>query len=116
MTKWESLFPYGMYFYFIFTTVQIACITLLLKIFINSFMEFLYAKHAFHYSNTASFTVAVFTNHSVLFVTFSVSTGFSSYISLTVDIRMVKNTARTSITEALIVKLHWVLFFIFSPL
>ena len=60
-------------------------------------------KHAFHSSNTAAFTVTVFINHSVLFVTYSIPTGFSPYMSLTVHIRMVKHTAWTNPTEALIV-------------
>ena len=33
-------------------------------------------KHAIHSYNTATFNVTVLTNHSVLFVTFSVPTGF----------------------------------------
>jgi hypothetical protein len=68
------------------------------------------------YSNTAAFTVTVFTNHSVLFVSFSVPTGFSPYTSHTVHIRMVKHTAKTSLTEALIVKLHRILIVICSTL
>ena len=61
-------------------------------------------KHAFHSSNTAAFTVTVFTNFSVLFVIFSVLTGFSFYMRRTVHIRLVKHKVRTSLTEALIVK------------
>ena len=61
-------------------------------------------KHAFHSYKTANFTVTVFKNHSVSFVTFADPTGFLSYMSLTVHIRMVKHTARTSLTKALSVK------------
>ena len=105
MIECESLPPNVMYFYFIFITVKIACITFLLRIFNNNFDVILYLqKHTFHSSKTAAFTVSVFTNHTVLFVTFSVPTGFFPYMKLTVHIRMVQHTARTSPTEALIVK------------
>ena len=52
----------------------------------------------------AAFTVNVFTNHSVLFVTFSVHSGFYPYMTLTVHIRLVKHTARSSLIEAMLVK------------
>ena len=61
-------------------------------------------KHAFPSSNTGTFNVILYTNQSVSFVAFSVLTGFFPFMSLTIDI--VKHTARTSITEAFIVKLH----------
>ena len=60
-------------------------------------MYFLMQKHAV-------FNVTVFTNHSVLFVTFLVHLGSYPYMSLTVHIRLVKNTARSSLIEAMIVK------------
>ena len=69
----------------------------------NCNVIFLYAKkHAFHSSNTDTFTVILYTNQSVSFVAFSVLTGFFPFMSLTINI--VKHTARTSITEAFIVK------------
>ena len=61
-------------------------------------------KHAFHSNKNTAFTVTVFTNHSVLFVTFSVHSGFYPYMSLTVDIRLVKHTARSSLLEVMILK------------
>ena len=61
-------------------------------------------KHAFHSSNKSTCTVTVFTNYSVMFVTFSVPSGFYPYMSIIVHIRMVKHTARRSPIEAMIVK------------
>ena len=58
-------------------------------------MYFLMQKHAV-------FNVTVFTNHSVLFVTFSGHSGFYPYMSLTVHIRLVKHTARSSLLEVMI--------------
>ena len=65
-----------LYFYFIFITVKIPSIKLLFKIFINNLNVSFIQKHAFHFSNTAAFTITVFTNHFVLIVRFSVLTGF----------------------------------------
>ena len=61
-------------------------------------------KHAFDSNKEAVFIVTVFTNHSVLFVTFSANSELYPYISLTVHIRLVKHTARSSLIEAIIVK------------
>ena len=61
-------------------------------------------KLACHSYNKAAFTVSVVTNHSVLFVTFSVQLGFYHYMSLTVPIRFVKHTAWRSLIEVMIVK------------
>ena len=62
-------------------------------------------KHALHSYNKATVTVTVFTNHSVLYVTFLVHSGFYHYMSLTVHIRLVKHTAKTSLIEAKILKI-----------
>ena len=76
------------------------------RIFVNNLNITFWCK-IMHYitltANTAAFTVTVVTNRSVLFVTILVPTEFSLNTSLTVHIRMVKPTARTSLTEALIV-------------
>ena len=58
-------------------------------------------KHAFPSSNTAAFIVTVFTNHSVLL---QILQAFHPYMSLKVHISMIKHSARTSLTDALIVK------------
>ena len=54
--------------------------------------------------NNVAFTVTVVINHSVLFVTFSVHSGIYPYMSLTVHIRLVNHTARSSLIETMIVK------------
>ena len=92
------------YFNFIFITVKIACITPWHKIVINNLNVFLMQKHALYSYNKAAFTVNVFTNHSVLFVTFSVYSGFYPYLTLTVHVRLVKHTGRSSLIEAMIKK------------
>ena len=76
MTKYETYDLNVVFLYFIFITVKIACITFLLKIYVNHFnVSFLCKKkHAFQYSYTGAFTDTIFTNHAVLFVTFLVPT------------------------------------------
>ena len=71
MRESESLLLNVFYFNCSFTTVKIACIKLLIKIFIKNLNVFFKCKtHAFHSYDKAAFTVTVFTNHSVLFVKF----------------------------------------------
>ena len=53
------------------------CLTSLFTILMYFFMQ----KHAFHYSNTASFTVTVFKNNFLLFLTFSVTTVLYLFMS-----------------------------------
>ena len=65
---------------------------------------FVIQEHSFHSSNRATSTVTVHTDLFVLFVIFLVPKGFFPYMRFTVHIRMVKYTARTSLTEALILR------------
>ena len=102
LTTCEYLLCNIEHFLFTFITVEIACITLLIKIFIHNSNVFLIQKHAFPSSNTEAFTLTVITNHFVLFVTFSVLPGF--YECLTVRIRIVKHSARNQHYRGLIVK------------
>ena len=101
----KSLLLYIFYINLIFITVKIACITPLIKIMINNLNVILMQKkHALYSSNKAAFTVPVFTNHSVLFATFSVYSGFYPYMSLKVHVRLAKHTARSRLIEAMIIK------------
>ena len=106
--RWNVLwaaFCDSCYVLFICITVKIACMTLLLKIFIDNLNVFLIQKHAFHSLNTAAFTVTVFTNHFVLFLMFSVLTGFHESHFLNIFLKLIK---KISIFTNILISSHWI--------